>query len=130
MARISANDAIVWVDEEALEIRVRPVRWGRDESRNWPGNWCDPIGAHYSDWREASDGDRLRLMLETVIDLAAAGFPMAALLKAFDTIEEFHALGRQSYPMCRALTQALVGKRLEAVGMSFDELLEQYGGAR
>jgi hypothetical protein len=30
--------------------------------------------------------------------------------------------------MCRALTGALVGKRLNAITMSFDELLEEQAG--
>jgi hypothetical protein len=126
MTRIAAIEAVVWIDNETHEIQIRNVKWGEVESRNWRGRWSDPIGAHYTQWREMSDADRVLLMLETVIDLAMMGFPMVQLLKAFDTIEEFHALGRRSYPMCRALTAALVGERLEPNTMSFDELLEHW----
>jgi hypothetical protein len=65
-------------------------------------------------------------MLETVIELAMMGFLMQQVLIAFADIREFRALGRQSYPMCRALTEALVGHALEFDTMSFDELLVHY----
>lgn len=71
---------------------------------------------------------RTRLMLETVIDLAMQGLPIKDALVALSEVPEFKALGGQSYPMCRALTSALVGQCLEANTMSFEELLQRYGG--
>jgi hypothetical protein len=65
-------------------------------------------------------------MLETAIDLAMQGFALGDVLRAFTTVPEFRALGGQSYPMRRALTQALLGKCLEANTMSFEELLVHY----
>ena len=41
-------------------------------------------------------------------------------------MKEFRALGGKSYPMCRALTSALLGQCLEANTMSFDELMVEY----
>jgi hypothetical protein len=41
-------------------------------------------------------------------------------------VEEFRALGRNSFPMCRALAKALVGRSLEFNTMSFDELQIAY----
>jgi hypothetical protein len=60
-----------------------------------------------------NDAQRVQLMLETDIDLAMAGFAIADVLRAFAQVREFRALGRDSYPMCRALTGALVGERLD-----------------
>ena len=88
--------------------------------------WGDPIGAAYSDWREASDSVRITLMLETIIDLAANGFDMCDLLRAFFEVREFRALGSKSYPMSRALTKAIIGRSLEPNTMTFEELLVHY----
>jgi hypothetical protein len=127
---ISASNAVVWVNNETKEILVAPHMdsagrtWGRPEQHGRQGHWCDPIGAAYTQWTEMSDQQRVRLMLETAIDLAIDGFAMADTLRAFAQVREFRALGRDSYPMCRALTGAIVGKRLEfSTAMSFDELL-------
>jgi hypothetical protein len=51
---------------------------------------------------------------------------MADVLRVFAQVREFHALGRDSYPICRAFTGALLEKRLEFNTMSFEELLECY----
>jgi hypothetical protein len=51
------------------------------------------------------------------------------VLRAFATVKEFRALGGASYPMCRALTKALVGETLECNTMGFEELLVQYAPA-
>jgi hypothetical protein len=85
-----------------------------------------PIGAAYSEWNDATVAQQVRLMLETAIDLAIQGFDLGEVLRAFATVPEFRALGGQSYPMCRALTVALVGKCLEANTMTFEELLVAY----
>jgi hypothetical protein len=121
---IKVKDAVVWVNE--TEVIVRPHGWGVPEDHGLPGRWCDPIGAAYAEWHQITDGQRVRLMLETAIDLAMQGIPLADVLKAFATVKEFRALGGQSYPMCRALTSALIGRTLEASTMSFEELLEHY----
>jgi hypothetical protein len=121
---IRAKDAVVWVNE--TELIVRPHDWGVPEDHGLAGHWCDPIGAAYAEWHHITDRQRVRLMLETAIDLAMEGIPMADVLKAFATVKEFRALGGQSYPMCRALTAALVGRALEPNTMSFEELLEHY----
>jgi len=57
-----------------------------------------------------TDTERVALMLETVIDLAMQGYPIKDIVTAFAEVTEFRALGEKSYPMCRALTSALVGK--------------------
>jgi len=51
---------------------------------------------------------------------------MKDILVEFAKVREFKALGSESFPMCRALTAALVGKCLEPNTMTFEELLEQY----
>ena len=127
---IPAKHAVVWVNLDAGRVMV----WEAPEEgyiwhpreRGVPGHWCDPIGACYTQWRKMTNAQRVRLMLETVIDLAMQGVPLANVLKAFAEVEEFRALGSQSYPMCRALTAALVGKCLEPNTMSFEELLKEY----
>jgi hypothetical protein len=48
---------------------------------------------------------------------------LKTVLRAFANVAEFRALGSESYPMCRALTSALVGRCLEPNTMSFEELL-------
>jgi hypothetical protein len=47
-------------------------------------------------------------------------------ITAFAQVKEFRALGNQSYPMCRALTAALIGQCLEPNTMSFEDLLRTY----
>jgi hypothetical protein len=119
---IPAAEAIVWTNNETKEVDV--TRRGSIRERE-PG-WGDPIGASYAEWDEMNDTQRIQMVLETVIDLTAQGFDILATLRAFSKIYEFRALGSKSYPMCRALTKALVGKSLEPNSMAFEELLTAY----
>lgn len=121
---IKAKDTVVWINHETREVRVKAK--GQDRSEVRGSSWADPIGAAYSEWTDANDAIRIHLMLETAIDLTMQGFDLGSVLRAFAEVEEFRALGSQSYPMCRALTKALVGKSLEPNTMNFEELLEQY----
>jgi hypothetical protein len=125
---IAAKEAVFWVNDETKEVMVKPHSWGCPEDRPAlkRGHWCDPIGAAYAGWQTMTNKDRIHLMLETVIDLAMQGIPMETILRAFAEVPEFRALGGQSFPMCRALTQALIGQCLEATTMSFEELLIHY----
>jgi hypothetical protein len=129
---IKAEDAVVWINDDTREVMVKPHSWGvpEDHAPYKRGHWCDPIGAAYSQWNVMTNGQRVRLMLETSIDLTMQGWPMATVLRAFAEVEEFHDLGRESYPMCRALTAALVGTSLEPNTMNFDELLIHYGAEK
>ena len=120
---IGARDAVVWVNNSTREVRLLAKGQNRRELK---GHWADPIGASYSDWQETNDDQRVQLMLETAVDLAMQGFDLGNVLRAFAEVREFRALGSASYPMCRALTSALIGKCLEPNTMSFEELLEQY----
>jgi hypothetical protein len=79
-----------------------------------------PPTQHGTKWQ------RVQLMLETAIDLAMQGIPLADVLKEFAMVKEFRALGGESYPMCRALTSALVGRCREPNTMTFEELLRHY----
>lgn len=108
---------------------VRPHQWGCPEDRKGfhRGSWCDPIGAAYSQWDAMNNKQRLHLMLKTAIDLTMQGFSMANVLRAFAEVPQFRALGSESFPMCRALTAALVGHCLEPNTMDFEELLKHYG---
>jgi hypothetical protein len=124
---VKAVDAVVWVNNDTKCVEVAP-RGSLAKARE--GAWGDPIGAAYAQWAEMNDQQRIQLLLETAIDLAAQGFDMVIVLKAFSNVDEFKALGSQSYPMCRALTKALVGESLEPNTMSFDELLVEYGERR
>lgn len=124
---MKAEDAVVWTNEDPKRVLVRDRAWGRPEDHNLGSLWADPIGATYLQWQEMTNPQRVQLMLETVIDLAMQGYPLKTVLEAFATIDEFRALGAQSFPMCRALTAALVGRCLEPNTMSFEELLVQYG---
>jgi hypothetical protein len=124
----AAKDIVVWINRNTKEVLVRTLEWGVPEdhfSDNRRG-WCDPIGAAYAQWQKMHDALRVQLMLETAIDLAMNGFALKQVLTAFAEVREFRALGAQSCPMCRALTKALVDRSLDAVTMSFEELLVHY----
>jgi hypothetical protein len=125
---INAKDAVVWINDETKEVMVRTNAWGRPEKHQGfsRGVWGDPIGAAYLAWDKMTNKERVHLMLETVIELGMRGFPLKETLSAFAGVREFRALGSESYPMCRALTSALVDQCLEAHTMSFKELLEYY----
>lgn len=119
---ISAKEAVVWVHDEDKEVRI--LRPGKEPDARL--GWYDPIGASYEDWAASTDNQRVRLMLETSVELATQGFDINKVLKSFAEVAEFRDLGSQSYPMCRALTMALIGKSLEPNTMSFEELLTEY----
>ena len=125
---ISAAEAVVWVNNETHEVMV--WRHGKGCPEDYPagrrGYWCDPIGAAYVEWAKMSNSERMRLMVETAIDLTMQGFALKDVLTVFAQVAEFRALGSQSYPMARALTSALLGKCLEPNTMSFEELLVTY----
>ena len=122
---IEAEDAVVWINGETKQIMVWPTIGKRVRPSGM--GWADPIGAAYTDWRDTmTDEERLRLMLETAIDLAMQGFALKDVLIAFAEVRQFPALGTESYPMYRALTKALVGRTLEPNTMSFEELLVHY----
>jgi hypothetical protein len=125
---LDAADIVVWVNDKTKEVMVRTHAWGCPEERRGHGRgWTDPIGAAYAEWGTMTDRQRVRLMLETAIDLAMQGFGMRDVLTAFAEVREFRALGSRSYPMARALTSALLGRCLEPNAMSFEELLVHYG---
>jgi hypothetical protein len=117
---IDAKDAVVWVNKDRCEVVI--LRRGEQPWKRIP--WCDPIGANYAQWRDMKKSQRVQLMLETAIDLAMQGVPLERVLKAFATVGEFRELGRDSYPMCRAMTSAMIGKCLEAPER-FEELVTQ-----
>jgi hypothetical protein len=124
---LDAKDIVVWVNDKTKEVMVRTHAWGcPEERRGHSRGWTDPIGAAYSEWGTMTDRQRVRLMLETAIDLAMQGFPLKAVLSAFAEVRQFRALGSHSYPMARALTSALLGRCLEPNTMSFEELLVHY----
>ena len=126
MDLIEAEDAVVWINDDTKEVRVLPQgRFPPDRSE-----WHDPIGAAYSEWIDGSDEFRVRLMLETAIDLAIMGYPPWRVLSEFAAVRQFRALGETSYPMCRALTKALVGRSLEFGEMSFEELVSNAARGR
>ena len=117
---IEAKDAVVWVNKETREVWV-------DVFGSEPGaRWGDPIGAHYAQWQKMTDQQRVGLMTETALDLAMAGFDLGAVLRQFAKVDAFRALGEVSFPMCRALTTALIGKSYENNTMSFEDLLVTY----
>jgi hypothetical protein len=121
---MKAKDAVVWTNNSTREVLVAARGEHRPDTRG--GAWGDPIGASYLQWQEMDDGQRVHLMLETAIDLTMQGFDLGAVLRELAQVDQFRALGSNSYPMCRALTRALVGRSLEPNDMSFEELLEAY----
>ena len=122
------RNAVVWVNKAKKEVMVRSHAWGVPEDREQlrHGHWGDPIGAAYLQWQKMTNQQRVHLMLETAIDLAMQGIPLKTVLTAFAEVREFRALGGESYPMCRALTKALIGRSYEFNTMGFEELLVRY----
>jgi hypothetical protein len=124
---ISARYAVVWVnwdtkkviveDVEHRKLWLDPIGAAEDEF------WGDPIGASHRQWRNMTTKDRQMLMLETIVELVTRGFDISEVLREFIKITEFKALGKESMPMCRALTMAVLGRSLEPNTMSFEELL-------
>lgn len=115
---------MIWINRDTKEVKVWLKEDGIPGPPSWP--WSDPIGAAYTQWREMSNSQRMQLMEETAIDLAMQGFDLKDVLIAFANVVEFKALGSKSFPMCRALTSALVGVALEPNTMTYEELLESY----
>jgi hypothetical protein len=110
---IKAEDPVFWVNNDTKEVLVRPFDWGVPEDGGHQ-YWADPIGAAYMQWQKMNNGQRVRLMLETVIDLGMQGFPLATVLKEFATVEEFRALGSRSVSLvaryeCVPLRDAMLG---------------------
>jgi hypothetical protein len=75
------------------------------------------------------DDQRARLMTETAVDLAMQGYDLGAVLREFAKVDCFRTLGGASFPMCRALTTAMLGRSYEPNTMSFEELLVAYAPA-
>jgi hypothetical protein len=124
---IEARDAVVWTNWVTKTVKVTGPQISRSQLRiQEPGLWGDPIGAAYGSWQNATNDERARLMTETALDLAMAGFDLAAVGCEFAKVDAFRALGEVSFPMCRALTTALIGKSYENNTMTFEELLEAY----
>jgi hypothetical protein len=119
---MDASEAVIWVNDETKQIMIWPHRAGVPDRLDW----SDPIGAAYVEWRKMKTPQRTGLMVETAIDLAMQGYDLGYVLRSFAEVKEFRALGAKSYPMCRALTSALVGQCLEANTMTFEELLVAY----
>ena len=98
-----------------------------DGSKQFVNQPFSPWSLLRSHWHRALTMARheewVQLMLETAIDLTMQGFQMPTVLRAFAEVNEFRVLGSRSYPICRALTKALVGESLEFNTMSFEELL-------
>jgi hypothetical protein len=124
---LEVGNIVVWIDRDQGKIFVTEVGWGDPNQHGMKGHWCDPIGAAYEQWREMNGHQRLQLMLETAIDLAMNGFDLGAVLREFAKVRQFRALGDKSYPMCRALTKALIGHSYEFNTMGFERLLVTYG---
>ena len=125
---IVSRYATIWTETEHKQVLVteeyRYIRSPDELGR--PGRWVDPIGAAYMHWRDMTPAERAGLMTETALDLAMQGYDLQAIIREFAKVDCFYALGRESVPMCRALTQALLGRCLEPNTMSFDGLMEHY----
>jgi hypothetical protein len=139
-----AENIVVWIEPDQKRIFLAPFEvdpplrcsdgsttplWGTPREHGITGHWVDPIGAAYTAWNTMRDDQRVLLMLETAIDLVMQGFDLGAVLRAFAEVKQFRALGEASYPMCRALTTALIGQCLEPNTMGFEDLLVRYGCA-
>jgi hypothetical protein len=122
---MEAANIVVWVEREQRKILIDEVdpqiAWSRPET----GHCCDPIGrlcAMARDGRppargtHAGDDDRF----------CHERFDLGDVLREFAKVRQLRALGDKSFPMCRALTKALIGRSYEFNTMSFEELLATY----
>jgi hypothetical protein len=79
---LDAKDAVVWVNYDTKQVMVRS-----GDGRPLQGAWSDPIGAAYTEWNDGNDAQRVRLMLETVLDLTMEGIPLKTILTASSSAE-------------------------------------------
>jgi hypothetical protein len=120
---IDIESMVLWTNRNTKEVMIWTHAEGAPGRRPGRGSWSDPIGAAYTQWRKMTNRQRVQLMLETAIDLTMQGYSLKTILMLFAQVPEFRALGGQSFPMCRALTKALVGRSLEPNTMNFEDLL-------
>lgn len=98
---IEAKDAHIWWDRETKRVLV--TRFPGDVR----GFVCDG-GASYVRWRQRySDADRVREMMEMVIERLFEGYEPKMVIREFAKVRQFRELGLESWNMARVLAAAL-----------------------
>jgi hypothetical protein len=93
---MKVKDVVVWTNDATREVCVAAKGEHRPDTRG--GVWGDPIGASYLQWQEMDDSQRVRLMLETAIDLAMQGFDLGAVLREFANVDELERSVQRAIP--------------------------------
>jgi len=108
---IEARDAhIWWLDHPKL---VAVVSFGEQPPFRRHDGLKDG-GASYARWREEyTDAERVREMMEMVVELLFNGHKPDLVLWEFAKVRQFRQLGAESFPMCRVLSRALEGRSHE-----------------
>jgi hypothetical protein len=109
---IPAVEAHIWWDDERRLLAVVPFGPGQCRTLTTNGYTCD-AGASEASWREATQAERLRLLYEMAIEFMVAGHDPKHVVREFAKVREFAELGGKSYPMARALTEAIEGQAVE-----------------
>jgi hypothetical protein len=99
-------EAHIWWDDDRRLLVVGPFHTGQ---RRLGRLACD-AGASEASWRNASLADRLRVLHQMAIKFMVAGHEPKHVILELAKIRQFAALGGQTFPMCRAITEAIEGE--------------------
>lgn len=115
IATIPAAEAHIWWtgDDGTEPRRLTVVRFA--ERKEPLGRFACDTGASEASWRRASPAERQRLLYQMAIEFMVAGHEPQHVIREFAKIREFAAAGGKSYPMCRALTEAIEGEASDDV---------------
>lgn len=105
--QIDAKDAHIWWDWSTKRVLVVP--YGERVS-----GFMYDTGASYADWRrDSTDADRVREMMEMVVERLFEGYEPGMVLREFAKVRQFRQLGAESWIMSRVLGVALGGRPLD-----------------
>lgn len=100
---IEAKDAHIWWDLSTKRVLVVPY----GDGDCIPGFMFD-AGASYARWqRDYTDADRVREMLEMVVERLLEGYEPSMVLREFAKVRQFRELGAESWMMARVMGVAL-----------------------
>jgi hypothetical protein len=109
---IEAQDAHVWWNDRIMVVRVVPLDPGLTARLTREG-YNYGTGASFTRWKDASDAERVREMIEVAIKLMVEGYDPAMVVREFSKVRQFLQLGAESFVMCRALTKVFEGRANE-----------------
>ena len=115
IATIPAVEAhIWWTGDDGMEPRRLTVVRFQPGQRPL-GRFASDAGASEASWRKASPAERQRLLCEMAIEFMVAGHDPKHVIRELAKIREFASAGGKSFPMCRAITEAVEGEAHEDI---------------